>query len=485
MTSEHAETNSRAQRGIRLLMGRQVVLQVLTFAGGIVLARVLTPAEFGLYAIATFLVGTMALFGDFGLAPSFIQRREELSDGDLRVGFTLQLLSTTLVVAVVLLVAPQLASLYPKAPSETVWLVRTLALFLYLTSWRSMSALQLERELRYDRLARIEVAESLVYQAVAVGLALNGFGVWSFVWAALMRGLLGTVMVFLAAPWKVRFGFDRAVARRILLFGVPFQLQNVVNQASSWVTPLFVGSYIGPQAVGYLTWASSNGRKPLMLVDSVMRVAFPHFSRLQHDDSEAERIIGRYLTYLLAITGFWFALLLTDGRDVVALVYTNKWKAAVPALIMYAATLFLEVPAWISGVALNARGEVRFTTRVMVVRSVAQILFSIPLVFWLGFNGVPFAILLASGISVPWLFTGLGRGVFGRILRSVAWLVAPIASALAVGFLCQRVGLAPQARAVITGVFVTCTYFVVALWMSPSWIPWRGVILSRVRYFAA
>jgi O-antigen/teichoic acid export membrane protein len=272
----HGTTHQRARRGVKLLMGRQLFVQIITFATGIVLARALDPAEFGLYAIASFLVGAFALFGDFGLAPSLVQRKEQITELDLRVGFSLQQITTTVVVVLLLIAAPWLASLYPKAPPGTDWLVRALAFSLYLTSWRSMSVLQLERVLRYERLAWVEVIEVLAFQVMAVLMALNGYGVWSFVVAALVRGIVGTGLAFAAAPWRVRFAFDRTVARRILRFGAPFQLQSVIHQLGGWVTPLFVGTLIGPGAVGYLTWASSNGRKPLMLVDNVMRVAFPH-----------------------------------------------------------------------------------------------------------------------------------------------------------------------------------------------------------------
>jgi O-antigen/teichoic acid export membrane protein len=155
--TEVNDVHNKARRGIRLLMIRQVALQMLTMVGGIVLARTLAPAMFGLFTIATFLVTAFALFADFGLAPSLIQRKNELAELDIQVAFTLQQALTTTIVIILLITAPWLVHLYHKAPPDTVWLVRSLAFSLFLTSWRTMSALQLERKLRYDRLALIEV----------------------------------------------------------------------------------------------------------------------------------------------------------------------------------------------------------------------------------------------------------------------------------------------------------------------------------------
>ena len=468
----------RAKHGIKLLMGRQVCLQALTFGGGVILARVLGPAQFGLYAIATFLVSTFALLGDIGLAPSFIQRKEELTDRDLCVAFTLQQGLTTLIVSLLLLTAPWLVALYPKAPPHTVWLVRTLALSLYLTSWRSMSALQLERQLCYDKLAKIEVVETLSYQGIAVVMALAGYGVWSFVWATLMRGLLGTALVYRAAPWQLRFGFDRDIARGILRFGIPFQLQNFANQAGSWVSPLLVGSLIGPQAVGFLTWATSNGKKPLILVDNVMRVAFPHFSRIQEDRREVERVLMRYLTLLLLAIGFWFVVLLILGGPLVRLIYTDKWTPAVPALVVCAGTLVFDAMMWMVSVTLNSLGMVKFTTKLVLLRSIIFVVGSIPLVVKFGFIGVPLAFFLGMAVTTPWLFSGFGRGAFLRLTLQLTWLLAPVfLGAFAGEVVCKL--LPPGKASLLFAIIAIVLAYAGATWvLCPQWI--KQMIASRI-----
>lgn len=465
-----SDIHARAKQGLKLLMGRQVLLQILTFGGGIVLARVLGPAQFGLYAISTFLVSAFALFGDFGLAPSFIQRKEELTELDLRVGFTLQQIITTVIVALLFVAAPWLAHLYPKAPLETVWLVRTLAFSLYLTSWRSMSALQLERHMRYDRLAWIEVVETLSYQGLAVGLAVAGYGVWSFVWATMVRGVLGTLLVYLASPWPVRFGFSRVVVADILRFGVPFQFQNFVHAMGTWTTPTLVGSVIGPQAVGFLMWASSNGKKPLVLVDNMMRVAFPHLSRIQEDRAEVERIVIRYLTCLLLPSGLWFVIILIAGPLLVKLIYTDKWMPAVPALVLSAFALLPDIFGWVFGVMLNSMGRVSHVTRVCMVRSIANIALTVLLVFAIGFNGVPVAYLITISVTNIWLIAGVGRDTSHHILSEVKWVVIPIAVSAVIGEATMYIPYFPLLRTLV-GILTCMMMFTLVTWLAgPPWI---------------
>ena len=438
----HQGHNRQAKRGIKLLAARQVVLQILTFAGGVVLARTLDPSVFGLYVIASFLVSLFAMVGDFGLAPSLIQRTEALTDLDLQVGFTLQQVLTVVIVLALWVSAPLLAGFYPGAPPETAWLVRALSLNLFLASWQTMSKLQLERDLKYDRLSVVEVVGVLIYQGLAVGLALAGFGVWSFIWATLASGLVGAALMYAVAPWRVRFAYDRKIARDLIRYGVPFQSQGILNAVGGWVTPVVIGRWIGADAVGLLTWASSNGRKPLILVDSTMRVAFPHFARVQHDAAEVNRLLVRYLTYLALPAGLWFAAIATAAYPIVEAIYTAKWVPAVPALILFAAAMAADLTSWTLCIACNALGRVKLTMRVLGVRSAVNILLGVGLVLALrrplgsaSFVGVAAGYFLSATLAIPWLaVSGFGRQTCREVGGALAWVALPVIAACAAGW---------------------------------------------------
>jgi O-antigen/teichoic acid export membrane protein len=476
----HAHLHQQARRGIRLLLGRQVAVQALTFAGGVVLARALHPAQFGLYAIATFLVQILAQFGDFGLAPSLIQRKSELTERDLQVAFTLQQTLIAGVVLLLMLLAPWLAHWYPQAPSETVWLVRALAFTLFLTSWRTMSALQLERRLRYDRLARVEIVEALSYQGVAVALALSGAGVWSLVWATLARGVLGTLLIYLAAPWRIRLGFDRQTAGALLRFGVPYQLQALAGNLGSTLTPTLVAGVCGAQAVGYLGWASANGNKPLVLVDNIVRISFPHFSRLQDDPREVERILGRYLNALLSASGLWFVTLLAAGRPLVSWIYTDKWQPALPALLLYSGAVSFHVIVWMMGTALNGLGRVQDATRIVLIRTLCQFALGIPLVLWLGFNGVAVAVVVIEAVSVPITASILGPRVLRGVVVPLGWVLVPMTLGAAAGLLFGQIPLPMPtgARALGAALSVAGAYLGGAWFAAPDWM--RRALVARL-----
>ena len=473
--------DSRATRGIRALLIRQVVLQICSLIGSVILARVLAPRQFGLFATVNVTVTLIGFIGNFGLAPSFIQRRDELTDHDLQVGFTLQQALTTAVVAFLIAAAPWLAHLFAKTYPDLTWLIRAVAFSLYLTAWRSISALQLERQLRYSRLAWIEVVELISYQAVALILAFAGFGVWSLIWAVLARGLLGTALVYAAAPWKIRLAYDRRLARDILAYGIPFQVQLIINYGGVMFPALAVAFLNGPRAVGYLSWAQNYGSKPLDVVQNVMRVGFAHFSRIQDERARIERTLTRYLTFMLLMSGIWLACIAAAGPDLISWIFTARWSPAVPTLMLYALALNFSVLSSVGAVSLNSLGLVNYATRVMGLRTAVNVALSVVLAMRFGYNGAAIAWVAAALLEGQLVYAGLGRGAWRRVLGPVAWIAVPLLIGVLAGTIVARLALPLRPRAVLA-LAATCVAYAGAAWLlCPPWL--KEVIMRRMTTF--
>ncbi|MGE5786183.1 MAG: oligosaccharide flippase family protein, partial [Myxococcales bacterium] len=169
---------------------RQVVVQLFNLGGNIVLARELSPREYGFFGIIQFLLSFLTSFGDVGLGASLVRQEKEPEERDYRAVFTFQQLLVLAVVLIVIVVAPFLVRHYEVPPSER-FVFHVAVISLLLTSFQSIPALRLERKLAFDRLAIVETTQSLSFNFVAIILALRGFGVWSFVIALLVRSALG------------------------------------------------------------------------------------------------------------------------------------------------------------------------------------------------------------------------------------------------------------------------------------------------------
>lgn len=451
------------------MLGRGVILQVLSLVGGIILARILTPAEFGLFGIVTFVVLVLAQWGEVGLAPSLIQRAGGIETRTLRVAFTLQLMLTAVGIVILWIVTPFVVGFYPVDPDQLAWLIRVLAANLFFQSLRSVSAVVLERSMRYRPLALVDMIENVVYQVVAIVLAWTGFGVWSLVAAVLGRGLAGASLMYAMARWRIGFALDWSLARDLLTYGLPFQAQGLIKKAREWLAPTLVATYIGPAAVGYLGWALRLGTKPaFVMTGNIARVSFSHFSRLQGDDEEQCRLVTRYVQLLSPIYLLWLAVLVVAGDRLVSFVYTDKWLPAIPALIAYAAMTYFSVFSWIATVALNARGEVMLVLKNSAARTALQLGLGVVLVFTFGFVGVAVAAVVATAYLVTPLFRALRSGLLSEVLRSSTWGWAAFAASLPAGWAARLLPGPTLAQILLPIAAATAAFTAVSWWLGPD-----------------
>jgi teichuronic acid exporter len=464
--------HQRARHAIRLLVGRQAVLQVLALGVGVIVARILGPAPFGVFGIATFVIALAGLFTDLGARTVLIQQAEPVTEEQLVTCFSLQQAAVTLLVGLLFVTAPAIASLYETAPPELAWMIRLLAFDLYLRSWRSMSEITLERALRYRELAVSDIAGSVAFQTVAVGLVLSGRGVESLVVATLSGNAVRVAMLRRGGTWPVRLSFDGRALRRLLWRGMPLQASRVIGQAPGWVTPTLVASVIGLEAVGLLTWAFALGRKPLELLDNVVRVSLPHVARLQHDVAEVERVLMRYAVASLLACGLWFAVIAIAGRDLVELVYTARWLPAMLALVLYAGAAMIASVHALASTALVGIGRAHVTPRVSAVAAIVAIVTSVILVSRVGFVGVPLGHLAGILVATPWLLQALRPGAPARVLRGVLGGIVPLGVAMAAGALMLRLLLeAPGSVRGIAVATVICGVYLAAAWrVGPAWL---------------
>lgn len=452
------ELSRKARQGIVGLGSTQAFGQIITMACGIVLARILSPAEFGLFAIATFFVDIVNRFGGIGIFASLIQRKSDLDQDAVSAAFTLQMAITVVGVIILNVFAPWIAKQYEADSAAFEALVRVVSFTLFLTALRSVNQLQLERALKFKAIARIGLLESIVFQVTAVVLAYFGFGIWALATAMFLRISTSTFMMYRLAPWKARINFDFSKAMAIFRYGMPFQANALMNAAGGWITPVVVAPLLGTAAVGYLNFASSNGRKPLILTAIVMRVSFPHFSRLQDDREEVEKLAVKYLSWLLSISLLWFAGMATAGDLAIHLIYSEKWVPAAPALVVFAAALALDSPSWILTKAQEAIGNVRYTMQRILLATILNIAISTALVFQIGMVGVPAGYVIAKLVTLPMLFRGLPKGAMRRVFGAQLWLTVPTAAAIAAG-LAVRAGTTDGWLTLVGSAFVTFVVF--------------------------
>ncbi|HZF25307.1 MAG TPA: oligosaccharide flippase family protein, partial [Steroidobacteraceae bacterium] len=231
------EVRARAVKGIASLLTRQFLVRVTGFVGMLVLARILTPQIFGVFAICQFIVLFFEQISSLGLSAALIRKKDAVTERELRTVFTVQQIGVALSIVLILGAAPFIARHY-QLPTEDVALIRVMALALLLASLKTIPTVLLERRLRHNLIAASEITEYLTYQVVAILLAYLGLGVWALIAALIARGLIGVAILSRLSWWRPAFGIDRRALGEVVRFGIPIQAANLLSLANNAVVPV-------------------------------------------------------------------------------------------------------------------------------------------------------------------------------------------------------------------------------------------------------
>lgn len=358
----------RAVKGVVALTGRYFVLYIIALAAQLFLGAFLTTAQFGIYGLVSAIINFLVYFSDIGLAASLIQKKEKVTNEDLRTTFTVQQILVVILLVVLFFVSPFISKTY-SLTHESMWLLYALGFSFFLSSLKTIPSVLLERSLKFEILAVSNIVENLVYNVVLVGLAWKGFGITSFTYAVVARGVTGLVTLYLFQPWKPRFAFHLASFKNLIKFGLPYQINTFIAVLKDDGLTLVLGKVMGLPALGILVWAQKWIQIPLRIVmDNVTRVTFPAFSRMQDDKESLENSVTRSI-FFIAFLVFPATIAIVILAPVVFQIIPkyHQWLPAVlPLTFLAVNVLFASVSTQLTNV-LNAIGKIKITSGLMVM----------------------------------------------------------------------------------------------------------------------
>jgi O-antigen/teichoic acid export membrane protein len=390
------DVGAKTMQGASLMVLRTLVLYPVGFAGEVLLARLLAPQDFGIYAVASFVTVTLAGVLEVGLAASLIQRPQEPRDEEYQTLFTLQILGITTLVLLIFLAVPVLFPLLQLDVSVR-WMLLVLLLCPWISSLGMISCVKLERGLRYPVFARMDVLRGLTYVGSAVTLAFVGAGPWSFVGAIILSTLVKTWVALHEAPWPVRFQMKLRGMGKTLRFGIIFQLSTLTSLFRDHIGVVLGGPVFGVQSVGYLNWAKNTTFYTSQIFTQVVsRVAFPSVSRVQHDLVAVRQLTQTLLKYINLFTFPVICIFAALIPEVISVFYTAKWTPAIPAFYFYSIRMLGSniTTTYIS--VLSAIGRVNTSLRILIWWTLADWALALALCPFFGFTGIA----MAYGFSV-------------------------------------------------------------------------------------
>jgi len=399
-------------------------VQGANIVGGILLSRLLSPREFGFFAIVTFLLAFLNTFGGTGFAANLIRQSREPTGSDISSVFTVQQIVVALMAIAIWVTSPVFATMY-GLPQGGAWVFRLLAPALIATSLMVIPQVTLERNLEFSGLAAIEGTQAVVFNASAVIAAANGLGPLSFSLALLLRALAGAILANLIQPWPIRLSLEIQVARRHLAFGLPFQGIGAISLLKDSITPIFVGLFLGVGQVGLVNWATMVSGYVVMALMIFGRLYMPAFARLQHQPERLGHFVERVIATTNAITAPIAMIMLVLFDPITHHVFGDKWFVAAPLFyLLWIGNLVVPTSTPLMGL-LNALGKSRTAFGFAVMWMAGTWILGLPLISLFGVLGFGLATLGVQATNLI-LFRVAQRAVPFRVVAVVGrfWVLA-------------------------------------------------------------
>lgn len=429
-------TASRVARGAGWLYGHRTIERLLDFAAVIVLARLLSPGDFGLVAIAASFVAIVEGLSALDVNRALIRTRDD-DPALYNTAWTLSVLRGAVAAAGMAAVAPWLGD------SRLAPVVYTLALTPLVNGLANPRFVVYERQLVYSRLAMLTVGAKVLSVSVTLAVAVLTRSYWALVLGMLVGSFASTSLTYVLEPYRPAFSLARF--SDIFAFSGWLTLTSIATTLSMETDRLIVGRLLGVASAGLYFMTVRIGVLPTAeLIGPLQRVLFPSFSGLAHDPVRLRRVVGESINVLGSLSlpaACGFALV---ANDFVPLALGPQWRSIVPLLTVLVPYLGLRATLSMALPCVMALGRTRLLFHVSLAYAVVHVPVFIAGTAWYGLPGSVWSIV-SAGVLYSYLnlwmlrqAVGLRIGEVGRQLRRPL-----LAAALMVGTVLALDALVP------------------------------------------
>lgn len=432
MSSDPPETprelRGTAAKGFAWTGAQTLVIRVLSLVSFVVLARLLTPEEYGIVALANVFNGLFALLAAAGYSQALVQR-PSIDKEDLDTVFWIGMASSLVLTLILFVSAWPLAAAFDEPQLRPV--IQVLSISLIFIALGATHQAVLQRRLDWRGLTIRTVVANLVATVAGVTFAILGFGVWALVVQSVLSSIVGSVALMLQSGYRPSLQVSRTRFNALFSFSRNYLGNSLLIYASFRADDFLIGAVLGPIAlgvysVGYRVLSIMNEA----LASTIRTVAFPVLSRIQHDKP---RLLRAYVSanrmssvVSLPVYGITFAM----APEIVHVVFGSKWDASVPVMQILCWFGVIQAITAFNYALLTAVGRIKLVFRLTVLNTVLQIAaFAVTVQY--GIEWVAAAYVIRAYLVAPIGFFVAARILDAKVRVTVSGFVPALVSASA------------------------------------------------------
>jgi O-antigen/teichoic acid export membrane protein len=308
--------------------------QIIHFVIGIVLARLLSPSEFGLVGMIAIVFAVSQSFIDSGFSQALV-RKNDCTDEDYSTVFYFNLFAGVVFYLILFFAAPLISSFFNQP--ELVPIIRVMGINLIISSVSIIQGTIRTKRLDFKMQTKVSIIANSLSGAAGIGMAYFGYGVWSLVWQSIFRSLFSSALLWYWNNWIPKALFNKKSLKEMFGFGSKLIASGLLDTIYRNIYYLIIGKFFSPAELGYYTRAEGFNRLPSQNITSVFsRISYPLLSSINED---TETLKKGYKKLIKTATFITFTLMIGMAASSEAIIISlvgEKWRPSVPYLQLLA-----------------------------------------------------------------------------------------------------------------------------------------------------
>ena len=303
-------------------------MMLIQFISGIILARLLTPYDYGCIGMLSIFMVLAEAFIDGGFGSALIQKKRP-TQADYSTIFFWNLFMAVIFYVILYACAPFIARFYKIPLLSKVLRLQGVILFIY--AFNIVQRNQLQKQLKFKTLSIITVSSSIIALGVTIVLAYKGFGVWALVTQHILVAAIPAIAFWFFVKWRPILVFSWKSFKELFSFGFYMFLTLLLNRFGQQIQGLLIGKFYSPATMGYYSKAHGTEKLASTSISSIMtQVTYPLYAEIQDDKIALGNMIKKLTMTLSYVTFPLMFILLLCAKPIFVLLYSDRWLSSVP-----------------------------------------------------------------------------------------------------------------------------------------------------------
>lgn len=370
--------------------------QIITFVVGIILARLLSPAEFGLVGMIGIFIAVGQAFVDSGFNQALI-RKQDCTSTDYSTVFYFNLVVSIIFYIILFFSAGYISDFFNEP--KLVEIVRVVSLSILFNAFGLVQETQLTKEIKIKVQTKISLTANIISGIISLALAYKGFGVWSLVFRNLSNVFVRNLLLWKFNKWKPALVFSLNSFKELYAFGSKLFLSGLINRIFENIYYFVIGKYFSAEQLGFYTRADTFARLPSSNINGVVqRISYPVLVKLQNDDVALKNALKKLIKSTMLLTMFFMIIMAAAAESLIITLIGEKWHQSVFYLQLLCFSLILFPLQSLNLNMLNVKGRSDLFLKLEIIKK----LLVVPVIFigiLYGIKTMLFAMIINSLIS--------------------------------------------------------------------------------------